>query len=342
VARDRSLLGSLLGNTLVAALAGTSLLVALVGIGLEWSGRLSLGVLLPLALFAIPVGLAYLLLQNLLLGLRDIGRYNVIEICTRLLGVALLGLVAAFHVVRVTSVFATSVVASAAAAGWSLSRLLKHLGGHRPTLSASLFVETMRYGIRAYLAALFAFLLLRSDIFIVRYKLGSTEAGAYSVAVSLADLLYVLPTVVGTILFPRLSSIQDERQQWKVSIRVAATVFAVMLLAAAVAWPFAHVVVVTLFGQSFAHASRAFAILAVAMVFYGVNNIISNYAAARAFPAFAIWIWVVGLALNVGLNLILVPRYGISGSAVASLVCYVVVAVAQLGYFAAEARARPA
>jgi O-antigen/teichoic acid export membrane protein len=342
VARDRSLLAPLLGNTLLTGLAGTSLLVALVGIGLELSGRLSLGSLLPLALVAIPVGIAYLLLQNLLLGLRDIGGYNLIEICTRLLGVTLLGALAAAGFVRPSSAFATGVVASAAAAAWSLSRLRRHLGEMRPTVSAQLFLVTMRYGVRAYLAALFAFLLLRSDIFVVRYQLGSAQAGIYSVAVSLADLLYILPTVVGTMLFPRLSGIRDRSRQWDTSIRVAAVVFVIMTIAAAIAWPLSHRVVVTLFGESFAHAGPAFAILAAAMVFYGVNNIISNYAAARAFPAFAIWVWLVGLALNVGLNLLLVPRYGISGSAFASLVAYALVAMAQLGYFAMEARARQA
>jgi O-antigen/teichoic acid export membrane protein len=196
----------------------------------------------------------------------------------------------------------------------------------------------MRYGIRAYLANFFAFLLLRSDIFIVRYQLGAAKTGVYSVAVSLADLLYVLPAVVGTILFPRLSRMNDARRQWHASVRVAAIVLAAMTGAATISAVVARPAVTLLFGPAFAHADRPFVILAVAMIFYGVNSVISNYAASRGFPAFAVWVWAVGLALNVGLNLLLVPRYGISGSAVASLIGYGVVAVAQALYFFAEAR----
>ncbi len=342
VSRDRTLLGPLIGNSVAVGVGGATLLAALAGLGLGLSGRIELSTpLLVLAVAAVPIGLAYLLLQNLLIGLREIATYNLIEIGSRFPGLILLGLVVLLHATDVSSVFAASLAGSVVAAAWAYRRLVRALGA-RPTVSRPLFLQTMRYGARAYLAALFAFLLLRSDIFIVRYDLGTTQAGLYSIAVSLADLLYVVPTVVGTILFPRLSTMDDPAREWQTSLRVAGAVLIFMSVLAAAIWPSSHLVVTLLFGHDFSHAARSFGLLAIAMIFYGVNNVISNFAAARGFPAFAIWIWAVALAVNVGLNLLFVPRFGISGSAFASLLCYAIVALAQLVYFMRRADARPA
>ena len=74
-------------------------------------------------------------------------------------------------------------------------------------------------------------------------------------------------------------------------------------------------------------------ILAAAMVFYGPNTIVSNYAAANGFPWFAVWVWLGALLLNVVLNLVLIPPLGIAGSALASLIGYGLVMVSQSFYF---------
>ena len=79
VARDRSLLGALIANSLLASLVIGSVMVALLlAIVAIWPGvaPLDLGLLL-LALVSIPIGIAYLLLQNLLLGTERIRAYNL-------------------------------------------------------------------------------------------------------------------------------------------------------------------------------------------------------------------------------------------------------------------------
>src|SRR5262249_32942096 len=100
--------------------------------------------------------------------------------------------------------------------------------------------------------------------------------------------------------------------------------------AALLARPMIHL----LFGNDFLPAAPAFVLLAVAMIFYGVNNIVSNYLAALPFPWFSVVIWIVICALNIGLNLLWIPAYGIMGASLSSLVCYVLVLLAQLVYCA--------
>src|SRR5205823_4774996 len=82
VAKDRSLLGRLLANALVVS-AGVGIFFALIlWIFADlWPAALPLqGTELILSLVGIPFGVAYLLLQNLLLGCYHIRDFNRIEI----------------------------------------------------------------------------------------------------------------------------------------------------------------------------------------------------------------------------------------------------------------------
>ena len=46
--------------------------------------------------------------------------------------------------------------------------------------------------------------MLKSDLLVIQFEDGSEASGLYSIASSIADLLWILPSVVGAILFPRL------------------------------------------------------------------------------------------------------------------------------------------
>jgi len=53
-----------------------------------------------------------------------------------------------------------------------------------------------------------------------------------------------------------------------------------------------------------------------------MSTIINQYYASLKFPIFIIWLWLFGLLLNIALNLIFVPKYGIIAAAVSSLITY--------------------
>ena len=65
---------------------------------------------------------------------------------------------------------------------WCLARLRTGLAGPVAWSAASLR-SGLGYGLRAYLGSLFAFLVLKSDILLVKYLRGAGETGYYSIAV---------------------------------------------------------------------------------------------------------------------------------------------------------------
>jgi len=323
VARDRKLLPVLIGNSLLVGFGIGSLLCVAAGVvmlGLPGLSPLP-PVLVALALAAVPVGLCYLLLQNLLLGIGEVRRYNVIELATRLGMVGLLAALILGHRVSVEMIAVAGLAVSITAGVWALGAL-RSPAGRKIEASWTALRDQLGYGVKAYLAALFSYTVLRADIIMCKYMLGAGPTGQYSIAVSMADLVYMLPVVAGTIAFPRLASAADPVERWHKTKRIAKwtgyTLVILALVAAAVVRP----VVRILYGDPFIPSVPAFQWLLPGIVVLGINTILMNYFAAEGMPPIAIWSPALASLMNVCLNLWLLPAAGIVGASLASTLAY--------------------
>ena len=333
VSKDRSLLPALVGNTLVVSFAfgGGGAFVAWIVFSL-WPNIAPVGgFLLIIALVWIPFGLAYMLIQNLLLGLQEVRAYNVIELTTKILSVCFIVVVIAFNLISVATIFSTAFVSLLISFSWALWRLKPYLQ-KAPLPSLDLFKKNILYGSKAYLAAFLASLVLRIDLFLVNYILGSKQAGYYSVAATMADLVYMLPVIIGTILFPKLSSLSDIGMKWELTKKVAYGVGSIMLvLTVAIAF-LAKPVIGILYGEAFLPAAPVFAWLMPAILLLSVNSILMNYFASIGMPSIVIYSPGVATCLNIVLNIYLIPVWGGIGAAWSSIAAYGVMLVFSLLY----------
>ncbi len=81
------------------------------------------GALLALAVVGIPLGLANLLLKNLLLGIHEVTWYNRVELANTALLVAGVAVLFVADVARVEVVFGVTLLAGAVSIALSLARL---------------------------------------------------------------------------------------------------------------------------------------------------------------------------------------------------------------------------
>jgi O-antigen/teichoic acid export membrane protein len=335
VSRDRSLLPALLGNSLAAGTGFLALVVTIASV-VAWFAPATLPVREALAWMLVPsigLGLVYLLLQNLLIGIGDVRRYNRIELGQALLTVVLMGAVVAIGRDTPTSLLAAATTATFGAAIAAYRRLRKHCSV-RPWISPSLLTRALGYGSRAYLAALASYLVLRLDVILIGYMLPAEQTGYYSISATLADKLQVLPVVIGTLLFPRLSAMTAAEEQWFAARRVARATFVVMVVLAGTVAALAHPLVEMLYGPRFLPALPSFYILLPGVVLLSTNMVFMNYFASRGMPPVTVIATAGAAALNVGLNLALVPSMGIAGAAVSSTVAYGVMVLCSLVYIA--------
>jgi O-antigen/teichoic acid export membrane protein len=200
--------------------------------------------------------------------------------------------------------------------------LLMRFSRLRPRLDAGLLWSHFRIGIKAYLIALFGFLLLRIDLLMVKSYLGAEQAGYYSIASSMADYMLMLPAIIGFILFPRLSAVKDPveklAQAKRAAIGTALALIPVLGISAIAAKP----IVMLLFGKAFVPAVRPFLWLVPGIFAMGVETALVQYLNSMGYPRVIVLLWFCSALLNIALNVYAIPHFGIAGASIVSTISY--------------------
>ncbi|HVU47800.1 MAG TPA: flippase [Terracidiphilus sp.] len=340
VSKDRATLPKLLGNSLfVSCIIG---ILALVGSYSVFAVLPQLaplhGLLLLLGLLWIPVGTAYLLAQNLLLGVNEVATYNRTELGNRSLALVIIVFLAFAHWLSSESAFGAGLITMTLMLGVIVAHLAK-VAHAAPRPSLELFKDNLSYGMRAYFGTFFCFLVLRSDLLVVKYLCGAEAAGYYSIAVNMADYIVILPTVIASLLMPKLSATQDIIEKYRLMKKVLIGTVGIvgpLLLLSVVLAPF---VVRILFGSAFAPSVPAYLWLVPGMLFLSIHMISVQFLNSIGYPMSVVWIWLGCAILNIGLNLAwAVPLWGATGAAITSSICYILATVSVLGVIRLEMR----
>jgi O-antigen/teichoic acid export membrane protein len=217
----------------------------------------------------------------------------------------------------------------------SIAFMFVLLRDHRPTLTPDLELmrKMLRYGVRIYLATVFAYLVGRVNLLFVNSYLGSSAAGEYSISLAIADGLHLLPTVVALNLFPRVAR-GDPTGDTAAAFRSVSLVYGVVcLLTIPLAAPAIHV----LFGNSFSEAVTIYYWMLPAIFSYGMVSVLAYHFAAHGFPLEALLVWVPGLLLNFALVLPLLANHpGIAVAPLSASLAYTFVLALHIRMFAKQ------
>lgn len=186
------------------------------------------------------------------------------------------------------------------------------------------------FSARVHLSNVAGFLLERQDILLLGWIAGAQAVGLYSVGVSLAELTWYIPSALGVAIMARASQTSESSGADYVtqSTRVALVMMAVTVVGTLLLAPF---VIPLVYGKAFAPAVYSCFLLLPGIVVDGVTRILWSYQTVRGR---VYWLQALGAtALNVALVLLLAPRFGPAGAALASTVAYSAVGVFALRRF---------
>ncbi len=332
-------MGTLMANSFAMALAATILASGAIGVAWPWLGdRVMPGVtpaLAALGLLSLPMLLLTDYLLALLLGTERVVRYNAVSLVAKTFSLA--ALVLALVVLRagVTGAIVASVLGSFVTVILLLGAFRgvhdEGPGGFRLNLGA--LRRALGYGVREHLGNIAMFLSYRVDMFFVAAFAGTAAVGIYSIAVMMAELFLYLPNAVSTVLFPRLAGRGKEEgaRNTAQTARVISTVVGIGIL---VSIPFAAPIVRVAFSSAFLPAVPAFLALLPGVYALSVSKVLSRYfTATLGRPLLNARAQGISLAVNLPLNVLLIPRFGILGAAAASSVAYVAHAAVTLFLF---------
>ncbi|HEV2125526.1 MAG TPA: oligosaccharide flippase family protein [Chloroflexota bacterium] len=188
----------------------------------------------------------------------------------------------------------------------------------------ALIKPMLRYGTPLFLATLPQALNLRLDQLLIANVETADQLGLYAVSVSWAGIGLPLLVAIGAVLFPKLAAMQpgSARTALAESSRAGAAIALVIGVISAVSAP---IMVPLLFGDSFSVPFILHVLLAAATSVLGLNVIIEEGLRGLGSPRSVLLAESTGLAVTVLLLVLLVPRLGIIGAALASLVAYAMV-----------------
>jgi len=178
------------------------------------------------------------------------------------------------------------------------------------------------FGIRVFLSSIIIMLLIRVDIILIKKMLGFREVGIYSIAAHIVDMLQVASNLVGGYLFVKLSDTEDDFTKWQLMKKIM-MLFGAFLTVANLAFVLlGKILLRILYGIDFVPAYGVYLWLIPASYGLSFGSFFNNYLNSKGFPPITILIPAISLGLNIGLNLLMIPRWGLIGAAIASGIAY--------------------
>jgi len=223
--------------------------------------------------------------------------------------------------------------------------------GLRLSIDRRALATICQYGLPLSLTVGLTIVISTSDRFLIAGMLGRDAAGLYSVAVDFtSQTIWLLMTVISLAVFPLAVRAWEEqgRKAAQDQMRHNAALLLLVGLPAVVGMAILAPGIADCFlGKSFRHAaSHVLPLVAVGTFLAGFKA--CHFDAAFQFvnrTIIQVWIVLVAAVVNVALNLVMIRRFGINGSAVASVLAYVlsIVLTAVVGrrYLALPVPVRP-
>jgi O-antigen/teichoic acid export membrane protein len=232
-------------------------------------------------------------------------------------------------------------------AAWTVGQLLGvallcgfiagHAGFGRP--DAALGRRAARFGAKAHIGRLMEVGNYRGDQWMLGAMVGPRELGLYSIAVAWAELLFYLPGVL--VLVQRPDLVRATRAETvRRALRVCRVGFVLSGAAAAVMIAIAPLLCAGVFGERFHGSIDDLRVLSLGAFGIVAFELLRNALTAQRKPMLSSAAVGVAFVLTVALDLLLIPRYGGLGAAIATAAAYTVGGVAAGLIFARAMNAR--
>ncbi len=176
---------------------------------------------------------------------------------------------------------------------------------------------------------------MRIDQVMLGQMMHAHAVGVYAAAVRMVEVWYFVPGIIAISVFPSIiEARKTDDGLYKKRLQQLYDITAwIGIAVAAVVTVFSKQMIGLLYGAAYEEGSVVLMIYvwSAVAVFLGIAS--SQFLMAENYTRISLYRTTLGMIANIALNLGLIPRYGIVGSAVATLISYSV-AVFSLGFFA--------
>jgi O-antigen/teichoic acid export membrane protein len=213
----------------------------------------------------------------------------------------------------------------------ALYSIIKQIGFQLPKFNE--IKSYLRYGLPLAPINILSWLLLSCDRYIIGYDMTEKDVGIYAAACGLANVLGLFLDVSALVLFPTIAKSYGDGEIEKTKTYLKYSLKYLMLLyipatfgLSVLASPLLRIFTTA----EFASGSIVIPFMAFGLVFFGLYSICSQILLTVKGSSWIVRLLGISAALNIGLNLLLIPRLGILGAAWSALIAYGVLGILTL------------
>jgi O-antigen/teichoic acid export membrane protein len=272
-----------------------------------------------MAIFAtVPSMLAYFQ-DSYLIGRGVVRNTQLADVVALAVQLASIGVLALTH--HLTVLAAVLVWLTCALGATLFKTYLALRGGPAPQEPgvAQLWAEGRVYGLKAWLGSTVNLLSLRQDVLLLAAFAGTREVGIYTVGVAAAELAWYIPNALQSVATAKFSAEEDSlalAQRLNRSVWPFTLAFSLCIVALAA--PLIPIV----YGSAFKASILPLVLLLPGILATSMSSSLSAYLSGRGHPEDPAFANVVNMLVNLAANVILAPRLGARGAALASSISY--------------------
>jgi polysaccharide transporter, PST family len=191
----------------------------------------------------------------------------------------------------------------------------------------------LREGFFLLLSGVSAIIYMKIDQVMIGFLLSNYEVGIYSVAVRLGEIGYIFPALILSSLFPVLVKYQGKDLFKKRLIKLSSFMTWVALGGSLAILFFSKNIILFLYGVDYLYSAEILNIYILASVFVFFGYVANKVLIIEGLSKIILFKEGLGAILNISLNLILIPNFGIMGAAYATVISYSIAFVFSLVLF---------
>ena len=198
-------------------------------------------------------------------------------------------------------------------------RALRGMGlSFAPVWDRTYLFLALKLGVLMQAAFLLMAMSQRADQLLVYALAGTRDGGLYAVALSLGILPASVPSALSHASFPRLANVDDE-EVWPLTAQIVRIGLIGGGLTFVVLAALAPLLTPVVFGADYRHSVIPAIVLMFGGLVWSMQWILARAWAARGRPMLLLLSFVVSVVVMLGLDVVLLPPWGLTGAAIASV-----------------------
>jgi O-antigen/teichoic acid export membrane protein len=181
----------------------------------------------------------------------------------------------------------------------------------------------IQFAFLAFMTNLIQFLSYKMDIWFVNYFHGKQLTGIYALGVSLAQMLWLLPSAIQSVLYAFISTHTDRQLIVQRTIKTTRQIAVYAISAGITGYLLSIYLVPILFGEEFRESVQCIGLLFIGVVPFCLSMAVSGYFAGTGRVRINLYSAILGFIVCMAADLLLIPSYGILGAAIASSISYI-------------------